>query len=146
MSSRIAIGALAGLVIVLLLTLVMPSRYVATAHVRMRPGSSFSVPSDAGYIPRAQLYGAVGPRQQPAMLTFTATAATGGQALRRVSIRVRHFARNAPVQSGAITIERSPRMLRDVALGVIAGALLALAVTTITRPLPPTRWPEYSSS
>ncbi len=146
MTARIAIGALAGLVMALLLTLAIPGRYTATAHVLLRSGSRFSVPPDASYTPRAQLYGATGPGKQRAIVTFAATAATRGEALRRVSRRVRDLARGAPVESGAVTVERSPRRLRDVALGAIAGALLALALISVTRPAPRTQWPAYSSS
>lgn len=123
----VAAGALAGLVISLALVLAMPTRYVATASVQMQPGSSFQIPQDASYTPRAQLYGALGPRQQRAVVALSASAGSRGRARALVASRVSRYAKLAPVKSTTIEIHASPRPLRDVLLGLIAGALVALA-------------------
>jgi hypothetical protein len=130
----IAVGLVAGFVISLMTVIVMPTRYVATASVQMRPGSSFQIPKDASYTPRAQLYGSLGPRQQRAVVALSATAGSRRRARMLAEGKVSRYAKLAPVQSATIEIHASPRSVRDVLLGLIAGAFVALAYTiTIQR-------------
>ncbi len=118
----------------LALVIVMPARYVATADVQMRPGSSFQVPNVASYTPRAQLYGALGPQQRRAVVAFSTAAGSRRGARLLARAQVSRYAKRAPVQSVTIETRASPRAVRDVLLGLIAGALIALAYTiTIQR-------------
>ena len=129
----IAAGAVAGFVISLGMVIVMPTRYVATANVEMRPGSSFQIPDGAAYTPRAQLYGALGPRRQRAVVALSASAGSRRRARLLAEAKVSRYAKLAPVQSATIAIRTSPRSLRDVLLGLVAGALVALAYAITIR-------------
>lgn len=133
MIRRAAAGALTGLVVALLITVLMPTRYTATAVADL--GGSHRVVSvrGASYSPPAQLYGALGPGRTPATLTFHATAPTRALALARLG--------RIDPGGGELTVARSPDRLRDVLLGLIAGALVALAVSSVAA----ARWRGSSS-
>ncbi len=136
----VGFGAGIGLIIALGVVLAMPTTYVATADLHMRPGSSFHIPSFAAYSPRAQLYGALGPGDRRATVSLTAAGSSPRRARRLLRSDVTRYATQAPVESATITTRESPRSIRDLLLGLIAGALLALAYTVTIQ-----RWRGSSS-
>lgn len=136
-----AIGAVLGFAVSLALTLVMPVRYTATVVVAASGSHAPSLTRAAAYTPPAQLYGALGPGEAPGTLTFIATAPTRSLALARVAAAL-------PGGHGrrvSASVVHSPHMLRDLLLGLVAGALMALALNCV-RPMPtPRRWRGSSS-